>query len=369
MLFAIPASADLNIVSTSIINTGPSNITSPWSPAWSPDGNSIAYVAYDTFGNQQIFTINIDGSTKKQVTHDTGKKWGVAWLDGDISFLSYDTDGLEKIYLVHPDGTGQRKFLDDKTRQGRAPWDKPPLVGGASWNPIKKAILYTSFDNVTSLEKIFEVNLDGTGKKQVINDTSRQWAPSWSPDGNAFVYVSYDSNNIEQLFTANEDGANKTQITTDDIKKTDPNWGLGGILYVSNENRSSSGSKLFFIIPGGTRQELLPQSGYRQENPRWSRDGTKILYEDIDTAGNLNFTVLNLPASITPTPSPTQAVTSTPTASQTATPAPTASGTPTETPAPGGLTGVVYSMLLVLGIIIVVMVAYLLISNILSKKK
>ena len=139
-LLAIPASADLTIVNSSVISTG--DIRPPWSPAWSPDGNSIAYVAYDASSNQQIFTINIDGSGKKQVTYDTTyitKKWGVTWLDeNNISFLSYDTGGLEKIYLVHPDGTGERKLLDDMTRQGRAPWDKPPLVGGTSWNPVKK---------------------------------------------------------------------------------------------------------------------------------------------------------------------------------------------------------------------------------------
>jgi len=368
-LFSVPASADLVIESTSVINTG--DIREPWSPAWSPDGNSIAYVAYDSSNNQQIFTINIDGTGKKQVTSDAKKKWGVTWLEDDISFLSYDTDGLEKIFLVHPDGSGMRKLLDEKTRQGRAPWDKPFGLAGASWNPAKKTILFTSYDPVTNEEKVYQVNPDGTGKKQVITDKLRQWNPSWSPDGNSLVYVSYDSRNIQQLFTASADGTNKTQITSDDLKKSDPNWGQGGILYVSTETALSAGDKLFIINPDGTGKKLLLDGGsFRQENPRWSRDGTKILYEDIDTKGNLAFKVLNLqkPA-VTPAPTPTLTPTPTPLAT---TPALTTTA-PAKTPAaeetPAALKEVVYSMLLVVAIIVVIMLIILAISSILGKKK
>jgi len=38
-------------------------------------------------------------------------------------------------------------------------------------------------------EKIFHVNIDGTGLKPVINDSSRQWNPEWSPDGNSIAYI------------------------------------------------------------------------------------------------------------------------------------------------------------------------------------
>lgn len=372
-LFSIPASADLIIESASVINTGDKEA---WNPAWSPDGNSIAYISYDNSRNQQIFIINIDGTGKKQVTNDTIKKWGVSWLNDEISFLSYDTDGLEKIFAVKPDGSGRRKLLDDKRRQGRAPEDKPPALGGASWNPDTKQILFTSFDDKAN-EKIYQVNLDGTGKKQVLANEFRQWNPHWSPDGNSFVYISYDGKFIQQLFTANADGSGKKQITSDELKKSDPNWGQGGILFVSYETASSIGEKIFIINPDGTGKKLLIKDGFKQRNPRWSRDGTKIIYEDITTQGILTFKVLNLQkpaATITPaatTQMPAPAATPSPAVTVTATPAPGVTGTPEvkESPTASALKEVVYSMLLVLGIIVIVMLAILAISNILSKKK
>ncbi len=362
-LFSIPVSADVNIQSSSVIQT---NETLILSLDWSPDGNSLAYVAYDNSRRQQIFTINVDGTGKKQVTNDTNKKWSVAWFDdNDISFISYDTDGLEKIFLVKPDGSGLRKLLDDKTRQGRAPEDKPPALGGASWNPKTKMVLFTSFD-AKGNEKIYQVNIDGTGKKQVITDEFRQWNPEWSPDWNSFVYVSYDSKYIEQLFTANADGSGKKQITFDGIKKSDPDWGQGGIVYVSYETAASSGQQIFIINPDGSGKKLLFKDGFRQLNPMWSRDGTKIVYTIIDPQGNQTFMVLNLqkPAATTPSPTPT------PTAGVT-TPTPTPTGTPEikETPVKSTINNVVSSMLLVLGLIVVVMLVILFISNLMNKKK
>lgn len=361
-LFSIPVSADLVIESTSIINTGDKEA---WSPAWSPDGNSIAYIAYDNLYNQQIFTINIDGTGKRQVTNDSIKKWGIAWVQDEISFLSYDTDGLEKIFLIKPDGSGRRKLLDDKSRQGRAPEDKPPALGGVSLNPITDTILFTSFDRMAN-EKIYQVNIGGTGKKQLITDEFRQWDPSWSPDGNSFVYISYDSKYIEQLFIANADGTGKRQIITDEIKKSDPNWGAGGILYVSYETPSSIGEKIFLINSDGTGKRLLVKEGFRQRNPRWSMDGSKIIYEDITTQGSVSFKVLNLQKPVVPA-----ITTVAPTASPAAIPTPEATETPKieETPAKSALKQVVYSMLLVLGLIILVMLVILALSNVLSKKK
>lgn len=368
-LFSIPASADVIIESTSVINTGDAEA---WSPDLSPDGNSIAYVTYDNSRNQQIFTINIDGTGKKQVTNDTIKKWGVEWMQDEISYLSYDTDGLEKIFLIKPDGSGKRKLLDDKMRQGRAPEDKPPALGGASYNTQRKTVLFTSFDSMAN-EKIYKVNLDGTSKRQVIVDEFRQWNPRWSPDGNSFVYISFDSKFIQQLFIANYDGTGKKQITSDDIKKSDSNWGRDGILYVSYETRSSIGEKIFFINPDGSGKKLLVSEGFKQRNPRWSREGSKIVYEDITTRGIVTFKVLNLPKPepvvtpvITPTPViQTPAITELP---PTPVQTPAIEITPVkETPAESALKEVVSSMVLVLVIIVVVMLAILVISNILKK--
>jgi len=287
----MPVSADLIIESNLTANITDKDASSP---ALSPDGETIAYVANDASRNQQIFTIKIDGSGKTQLTNDTNRKWGIEWLTDDISFLSYNNEGIQTIFIVSLDGSQRRKLLNGTIRMGMEPIKRDRFWGAGSWNPETKVILFTSYGPIGD-EKIFQANIDGTGLRQVLNDSSRQWNPQWSPDGNSFVYVSQDSKNLDQLYIANADGTGIRQITDDGFKKYELDWGKYGILFVSTETQIASSEKIFIINPDGTgKRRLIEDGDFNQKNPWWSRDGTRILYEDIDIKGNQLINILNL---------------------------------------------------------------------------
>jgi TolB protein len=364
-LFSAPVLADLIIENTYTVNITDNDV---WSSALSPDGKTIAYVSYDNSGDQQIFTIKIDGSKRKQLTTDPNKKWGVEWLTNEISYISYDTDDIEKIFIVSLDGSERRKLINETIRQGREPAKSNRFWGAGSWNPENKKILFTSLGK-NGDEKIYIGNLDGNGNKQLINDSSRQWNPRWSPDGNSFVFISQDNKSIDQLYMARADGTGINQITEDGFKKSDLDWGKGGILFVSTETQIASSVKIFIVNPDGSGQRRLVDQGFNQKNPRWSRDGDTILYEDIDITGVKLIKLLSLKKPET-TVIPTVSSTSTPLIpavikTSTPTPTPLIEKTPTESP----LEGTVLSLVLILGLIVIIMLAILWISNFMSKKK
>jgi TolB protein len=290
-LFSLPVSADLIIESNLTANITDKDASSP---ALSPDGETIAYTANDASRNEQIYTIKIDGSDKKQLTNDLNKKWAIEWLTDELSFISYNNGGIETLYIISLDGSQRRKLLNETIRMGMEPIEHDRFWGGGSWNPETKVILFTSKDSKND-EKIFQVNIDGTGLRQVINDSSRQWNPQWSPDGTSFVYVSQDSNNLDELFIANADGTGIKQITDDGFKKYELDWGKYGILFVSTEEQIASSEKIFLINPDGTgKRRLIEDGDFNQKNPWWSRDRTRILYEDIDIKGNQLINILNI---------------------------------------------------------------------------
>jgi Tol biopolymer transport system component len=334
--------------------------TQLWDPALSPDGTKIAYVAYDNAYSQQVFVINANGTGETKLTSDINRKWGIAWGPDKIAYVSFGKDGLEKIFVMNPNGTDNKQLIPDNTRQGSSAEDKPPVWAAPSWSPDGKSLAYTTPDELQR-QKMYIVNSDGTGKRQLLNDDSRQWSPAISPDGKSIVYVSYNDRLKEELFIVDVNGTDKRQLTFDEIKKNYPIWGPDGtITYVSYENLTSSGEKIFAINQDGTNKRLFVDGDYRQRSPSFSSDGRKFSYVGIDPSGIVKITIGDT-AGITATPTITPAAT-TPAITKTAHQTPIA----TKTPSAGGVD--LTTMLLMLVIIAIVLLAILIIANTLSKK-
>ncbi|MCE8422302.1 MAG: PD40 domain-containing protein [Candidatus Methanoperedens sp.] len=382
LLFSIIGAA--GAVSMEKLNKLNISETSLWDPVLSPDGSKIAYAAYDTAQNQQIFVMNADGSDTIKLTNSTNKKWGLSWGPEKIAYLSFGKDNLEKIFVINPNGSENKQLISDNTRQGNADEDKPPAWSAPSWSMDGKFLVYTSLDNASN-QKLYMVNSDGTGKRPIYDDNFRQWSPSISPDGKSIVYVSYTEKYIAELFITGTEGSARRQITFDGIKKNYPVWGPDGtIVYVSYEKATSSGEKIFSVVEGKERTIFVTDSDFRQRSPSFSKDGTKFAYADIDISGLVKIAtaditgVTSAPALITSiaTVAPAAAPTETGKEASTATPAVTQTEKPVqkeipenkEVPVGNTLKQVVILMLLVLGIIVLVMFGILAASNFRSKK-
>jgi len=265
--------------------------TDLWDVVLSPEGTRLAFVAYDEKSTQQIFVVNTDGTGEKKLTDDTNKKWGLAWGKDKMAYISFGKDGLEKIFVINPDGTGNAQLILDNTRQGD--FERYMVAWGApSWGPDGSLLAYTSLDEIAN-PKIYIVNADGTGKRLVMDDSFKQWSPSFSPDTKSIVYVSYpETKNKDELFTVEISGIARKQLTFDEIKKNYPVWGPDGtIVFVSYENVTSSGEKLFAINRDGTNKRMFINADYKQRNPSFSLDGRKFAYAAIDIAGNVKIAV------------------------------------------------------------------------------
>lgn len=73
-------------------------------PAWSPDGSMIAFVS-DRGGNNDIYTIHLDGSNLAPVTNDPADDTDPAWTpDGIFLLFSSNRDGNHEIHGQKPGG-------------------------------------------------------------------------------------------------------------------------------------------------------------------------------------------------------------------------------------------------------------------------
>ncbi len=238
------------------------------SPAWSPDGKTVAYTAYamhpkaktrnaDLFlyeiftgkrfllssrpginsgacyeptgkliyltisqgGNPDIFSMNIDGENLKRVTNGPNGAMNVEPAispDGKKIAFSSDRSGRPMIYIMNIDGSNIKRV----TFAGK--YNASP-----SWSPDGKKLSFAGWD--AEHFDIFIMSSDGTNMERLTQakKANGKWAnnedPTFSPDGRQIMFIS-DRTGKKQIYIVNADGTNERRITADNSNYFKPKW-------------------------------------------------------------------------------------------------------------------------------------------------
>ena len=103
----------------------------------SPDGNKIVYsVGYysvpENKSNREIFVMNADGSDNRQITQTPFSESEAKWIKNGakIAFLSSES-GTSQLWEMNPDGTGRRQLSNYDGN-----------IEGFSFSPDEKKVLF-----------------------------------------------------------------------------------------------------------------------------------------------------------------------------------------------------------------------------------
>ena len=89
-------------------------------PAWSPDGEQIAF-ATDRDGNLEIYVMAADGSNPTRLTDNPAEDSNPGWSpDGNQIVFTSDRDGDVDVYTMTPDGSDVSSLTHNST------WDQAP---------------------------------------------------------------------------------------------------------------------------------------------------------------------------------------------------------------------------------------------------
>lgn len=149
-------------------------------PAYSPDGNSIAFHESDADGG--IFVAGATGESARRLT-DFG--FDPAWSPDGKSIV-FTTEEV-----VDPSSREMTSSLYVVDAAGGAPHQLD--TGGdaiqAAWSPSGRRLAYWS--NTNGQRDIYTVPANGGPRVAVTSDPAIDWAPTWSPDGR-YLYFSSD---------------------------------------------------------------------------------------------------------------------------------------------------------------------------------
>lgn len=202
-------------------------LTPIWSadPAWSPDGQQIAFTSGNNNEGYNVFVINVNGTNMRQLTQHGGVWELPVWSpDGTrIAFhaKSYDLGTIpsHRIGIVGVDGSDLTLVEPDWGEGECFPLDTP------AWSPDGEQIAFGGYCRDRDEHGgrfgeehmgIFIMSLDGSSVTQLIRLSAvSNMDLDWSPDGKRIAFSAYIAEmGGQQIYVVNADGTDLAQLTT-----------------------------------------------------------------------------------------------------------------------------------------------------------
>ncbi|WMW23957.1 hypothetical protein RE474_07545 [Methanolobus sediminis] len=179
----------------------------PYHAAWSPDGSKIVFSAGPAV-KRTINVINADGTELTEIALGDIRPQTQSWQsqiwspDGEKIVYQFN-DGNNNIYTINTDGTEQQQLTSNESE------DFAPC-----FSPDGNKIVFVSSRNGN--EDIWLMDTDGSNLIQLTTNPERDDSPSWNPQGDKIVFVSeregnpdiwmieFEENEIDTLTTHSE---------------------------------------------------------------------------------------------------------------------------------------------------------------------
>jgi TolB protein len=243
----------------------------------SPDGRHLVYISV-VDGREQLWVMNVDGSSPRQITHDNVNHEDPAWSpDGAwIAFVQVSS-GRERIYVMQADGSGGEPVT---------PSDVAAIH--PTWSRDSRRLYYCSDDDLHPPKKnpssVYMIDLASRQVTLIISGGINTY-PVLSPDGRKIALRRMISEANSEVFLTDSDGGHAQDLTNHPAFDGWPDWSPDGahIAFASNRNGNY---QIFVMNADGTGVELVAQTEGRATAPHWSPDGSTIYFANCGMAGS-----------------------------------------------------------------------------------
>ena len=191
-------------------------------PAWSPQGQRIVY--WGLLGDsvqRDLWTVAPAGGEPVRLTNDAAVDWSPVWSpDGRHVYYASDGSGRQNVWRIGVDeASGQPRGRPEPITLPRQ------FLGHLSFAADGSTLAASSIGTTSNLELLNFDMKTGTvsGRRRVTNVSETTSAPSLSPDGKAILFYRL-ANGQEDLWLVARDGTGLRQLTNDAAHDRNPQF-------------------------------------------------------------------------------------------------------------------------------------------------
>ncbi|MDT0632295.1 winged helix-turn-helix domain-containing protein [Rubrivirga litoralis] len=249
----------------------PQRLTSPAStypgdlaPAFSPDGQRLAFVRTALDGRQDVAVVSVQGGPVRRLAREQKGVTGLDWTaDGEVVYAA-NRDGAAGLWRV--------------PREGGAPrWIALGSDGGEIAGPsVARRGRGIAFAQQRVQSQIIQLAPGDDRGRLLLRSTRDDFQPAVAPDGSRTAFVSTRSGSHE-VWSAAPDGSGARQLTDfGGARVSSPRWSPDG-RRLAVSARAQGNADVFVVLPDGEARQITTDSA-DDVAPSWSRDGMWVYF-------------------------------------------------------------------------------------------
>lgn len=234
-------------------------------PAWSPDGN---WIAFGIKGH--VHLVPREGGLPGKITDFTPSASSPRFMpDSHGLIVTVERNDADQLLLTDIEGSWPRALTTDALGDH---WDARP-------SPDGKFIVYNlrRFDDLNRLDIVLLEIETGQSISLYGKPSTRALSPKWSPDGKWIAFIAQETEH-DELYLVRPDGEGLHQLTKagQDVSQFD--WSPAGNQLAVIFNRNGAFDLSLVETESGSVSDLRSGAGVHS-NPNWSADGSFITFE------------------------------------------------------------------------------------------
>jgi TolB protein len=180
-----------------------------YQPSWAPDGNRFATIRL----GHGIWVVDVPTGTAKRLTTGAGDETPAWSPNGD--WIAYDklVEGTNyDLYAVNANTGTRRRLTRDSVAQTNP-----------TWSPDASRLAFAEQQS-NGRWAIFSMGFDGNGRKRVTGSQISAQEPSWSPDGKQIAFILQGLDKATVAIIDADGSGSITHLTDDSLLPARPTW-------------------------------------------------------------------------------------------------------------------------------------------------